>query len=170
MSIPTLAIPEDLVITIDRSPTESTLIPVRDVLSVPAVAEPVWDGADPPAAAPEPPFILFSFGWMRHFAGNGFEDVCRMAAQIGAHLAAIDGNWPSAEAHLRALPVVDTRFSFLVAPHEIAPRDGNPSLVQFAEALAGQMEDVSPETAAKLRELAEDMQRPCCCCGDCGCQ
>lgn len=170
MSVPALAIPDDLVITIDLSPREATLIPVRQILAVPAVAEPIWDGPEPPAAAPEPPFILFSFGWLRHFAGSGFGDVCRMAAQIGAHLAAIDGNWPTTEAHLRALPVWDTRFSFLVAPHEIAPRQGNLSLVELAETLAGQMEGTSPQTAAKLRELAEDMQRPCCCGGDCGCQ
>ena len=169
MSIPALAIPGDLVITIDRSPTETILTPARDVLSVPAVAEPIWDGPDAPAAAPEPPFILFRFGWMRHFAGNGFEDVCRMAAQIGAHLAAMEDGWPTAEAHLRALPVVDTQFSFLVAPHEIAPRQGNPSVAEFTENLAAQMEATSPETAAKLRQMAQDAERPCCGEG-CGCQ
>ena len=117
-----LAIPDDLVITIDRSPSEAILTPVSQILAVPAVAEPIWDGPDAPAAAPEPPFILFSFGWMRHFAGNGFEDVCRMAARIGAHLAAIEDGWPAAEAHLRSLPVVDTSFRFFVSPQFIPPR------------------------------------------------
>ena len=168
MSIPVLAIPGDLVITIDRSPSEATLVPVRQILSVPAVAEPIWDGPDVPAAAPEPPFILFSFGWMRHFAGTGFEDVCRMAARIGACLAAIEDGWPTAEAHLRALPVVDTSFSFLVAPHEIAPGQGNPSVAEFTEALAAELDAGAPDTAASLRRLAADAER---CCGEgCGCQ
>jgi len=163
MSVSALAIPDDLVITIDRSPREATLIPVREILSVPAVAEPIWDGPDAPAAAPGPPFIMFSFGWMRHFAGDGFEDVCRMAARIGAHLAAVDGNWPTGEAHLRALSVVDTYFRFLVAPHPIEPRRENPSLAVFAERLAGQMEATSPETAAMLRQAAGNL-------GGCGCE
>ena len=158
----TLQIPAGLVVTVWQSPGTFTMIPVRQVLDVPTQVRGISDGPTGFAAPPEPPFIMFSFGWHKDFAGQGFGDCCRMAAGIGAHLAAIDGDWPSAEAHVRALPVVDIKFSFIVTPQWAAP--GDDPAASSMERFLGEITAAHPELEGPLKAMADGMAA----CSECG--
>jgi hypothetical protein len=159
----TIEIPADLVVTVWQSPDEFTVIPVRQILDVPTGIKGVSDGPQGFAAPPERPFILFDAGWHKDLAGRGFEDFCRMAAEIASHLAAINGDWPSSgEAHVRSLPVVDTKFSFVATPRWSAP--GEDPRAAGLEKLLGEIAAANPELAGPLRMMASEMAA----CGECG--
>jgi hypothetical protein len=91
-----------------------------------------------------------------------------MAAELAAHLAAADDEWPSTEAHVRALPVVDIRFSFVIAPARVPEWAGRYTLKALAEKLAGQLDATTPDVAEKIRALAVDDDGCDCGCDCCG--
>ena len=162
-------IPGDLILTVhphlQLEYTATGNVTAERVLQVPTTRTGVWDGPDTPAECPEPPFIMLDIGWHTTFAGYGYEDVCRIVARLAAHLAAAADEWPTTEAHVRGLPVVDFRFSFIIAPAPIPPRQAKPLSV-FTEKLAAELDAVNPEGAARLRKLLEP--EPCGCQG-CDC-
>lgn len=166
----TLAIPDDLIVEVhprqDRPAEFMASVQAKKILEIPTTLTGVWDGPTP-AQFPDGPFILLDIRWHRSFAGYGFEDCCRMVAELAAHLAAADKGWPSTVAHVRALPVVDIRFSFIVAPTPVPEWDGRQTLQGLAEKLAGQLDGTAPDVAAKIRGLAADDG---CDCEGCDCR
>ena len=155
-----LTVPADLQMWIQETPDRSTLVMARDALAIPTTISGKWDGPDVPAGMPGPPYILFSFGWHRDFAGHGYEGVARMAAILASHLAALHWPWPAQVAHVRGLPMVDTRSSWLVSP-EFIPAAVPPAIdAGLAEKIAASLDGSAPDVAAAIRDLTS---------GTCGC-
>lgn len=165
-----LDIPGDLILTVhpwlQPDYTATGKVTAQRVLEVPTTLTGIWDGPDVPVQYPEPPFIMLDINWHGHLAGCGYEDVCRMVARLAAHLAAADDKWPTAEAHVRGLPVVDFRFSFIIAPAPIPGQPGG-ALSEFTEKLAAELDAVDPEGATRLRQLLEPGGCRCECGGCC---
>jgi hypothetical protein len=108
-------IPPDLLVTGPDKTRTAT-----EVLALPSTLQGFYDGYVPIGGpgAPGVPANAFVFwlGWNTGIAARSYEDLCQMAAVLGAHLAGLNAQWPSGEAHVRALPVVDTRFEYVVTP------------------------------------------------------
>lgn len=159
----TLAMPGNMMISIHHSLKEITLIPARQILEVPTQITGIFDGTESPQPGVQSPYIMFSTSWHREFAGHGFEEINQMLLPVAARLAAMDDRWPSSAAHVRALPVIDTRFSYIITPYWTPPQPDRTSITaDLAEKLASQLEATEPDVAAKLRELAKPSDCDCC--------
>ena len=152
------ALPGDLVVKTPYGP-----LPVQEILSVPARAHGIWDGFEHAGDAPAGPFLTFGICWLAELAGKGFEDLCREAAVLGAHLAARDPEWPGEEAHVRALPTIDINFNFALSPAAI-PAAPVSSVAEELKAIGALL---AGDDAGALRELAA--QAAACESGNCGC-
>jgi hypothetical protein len=111
-----LKIPEHMHVTVWQD-NGCTMIPVRDVLAQPVTVTATYEGG--PAwglARSAERLIAFSFGWRQEFMGQSFEDLGVFAADLAAHLASADAEWPGSEAAVWSLPVVDTKFMFQAVP------------------------------------------------------
>ena len=112
--------------------------------------------------------FTFSHGWHEDVAGYGYEDVCEMAAVLGARLAGENLAWPSGEAHVRGLPVTSFEFEFAVTPERL------PVVEHKAAGVAEVLENIGgglPGDAAQVRGqiLAMAEQARLCACGQCSC-
>lgn len=117
------AIPEGLRVTIEQ-PLSLTTVPVADVLAISTTISGMYDG-DAEYGEPQSRHIRFTLG-MRTIGGLSLADTGEIAALIAAHLAAHDGDWPTAEAHVRLWPVTDFTLRYLVTPERIAGREPPP--------------------------------------------
>jgi len=156
------ALPGDLVVKTPYGP-----LSVQEILSVPARAHGIWDGFEHVGAAPAGPCLTFGICWLAELAGKGFEDLCREAAILGAHLAARDPEWPGEEAHIRAWPVIDVNFNFALSPVAIPPAPASSVAAKLKTAGAVLAAALAADDAGALRELAA--QTAACESGECGC-
>lgn len=163
-AVTALTIPPDLRVT-----TPEGAIPAAHVLALPNRLEAIYDGhilfgglhgLDIAGCA-----FVFGVGWHTSMAGRGYEDTCHMAAVLGARLAGQNPDWPSGEAHVRGLPVVDTRFEFAVTPGWLPVVEHK--AVDMAAALEVVRDNVSGSAREYILEMAE--QARACESGQCSC-
>jgi hypothetical protein len=148
-------------VTVHQSPDEFTIIPASRILEVPTPIRGYYDGdagwqqRDTPER-----LIRFSFSWQSPMAAQPFTDVLALATRLAAHLAAMDDGWPTGEAHVMLLPVVDLSLTFEVTPETRAAArpDPSPALAVLADLSHGLgLPSFTPQPAAPD---AEDMPQP----------
>lgn len=129
------AVPEDLVITLWHGFESFTITPVRGFLDVPTEIEATYDGRIGWQRDTPERLIRFAFGRVR-FASTSLDEPGRAAAEIAAHLAALDGDWPGTTAHVVLLPVVDFSLTYEVTPQPRREEPPPPPPASVMEALA----------------------------------
>ena len=133
---------------------------------------PIYDGTMPHGSLEAMDRTGYGFmldvGWDASFAGRGFEDVCQIAAEQGAREAAQKPGWPTGEAHVRSLPVVDTWFRFVVTPERLPGVEHKHGGVPEAlERIAAAAPDDAVQLRSQLAKMADEARA--CMSGQCDC-
>ena len=143
-----------------------------DVLALPDRVPGVYDGdivqAFTAGPLPEAGF-MFSIGWHQDIAAQGWEDLCQMAAILGARLAGEKPAWPSGLAHIRSLPVVQATVDFLVTPEHVSVAEHKGYAVPSVSELCRKIAAGLPEGAVRQQTEALAAQSRLCSRGECDC-